>query len=266
MMPDGMRTVWHALRRVAAFVLLLCAGCLIRKVPVYAVVEYENPDTGYVVILEDDAELLTEEQREALAEQMQGITEWGNAAFQSILENETSTAGYIERYYRELFGTDSGTVFLIDMDNRNIWIKNNGAISGIITDAYSDTITDNSYRYATKGDYYGCASEVFSEIQTVLSGNRIARPMKYVSNALLALILAVLINYGIMRAASSSGKPTDRELLKYMKYHCEVQYPQAKFVRQTKRYDPVSSDSGSSGGGSSGGGGGSSGSGGGHSF
>lgn len=233
------------------------------KINVLAATVYTNPDTGYAVILEDDAELMTEEERAALTEQMKAITKWGNVGFKSISQNPESTAEYVEDYYKEKFGVSSGTIFLIDMDNRNIWIKNDGAISKVITNAYSDTITDNSYRYASDGDYYGCAEEVFSEIATVLSGHRIAQPMKYISNALCAVILAFLINYVLMRCMSRAGKAGEKELLNNMKHHFQLTNARAELVKQTKVYQPPSSDSDGS---SGGGGGGSSGSGGGHSF
>lgn len=239
---------------------------LLSGVRVSAETLYTNPETGYEVILEDDADLLTAEEETALSEKMKGITEWGSAAFKSIDENEATTANYIERYYRELFGTESGTVFLIDMDNRNIWLKNNGAISRIVTDGYSDTITDNCYHSASRGDYSGCATEAFAEIEALLSGSRIAQPMKYVSNALLAGILALLLNYLLMRWMAKNRVPGKRKLLAGMQYHCTLTKPQAEHLEQTKRYSPQSSGSGGSSGSSGGGGGGSSGSGGGHSF
>ena len=92
--------------------------------------------------------------------------------------------------------------------------------------------------------------------------------MKYGSNALLAVILAMLINYCILKWGDRKEIPDRKKLLSKMKYHIRVVNPRAEFVRTTKRYVPKSSGgSDSSGGGSSsGGGGGSSGSSGGHSF
>lgn len=228
--------------------------------------EYTNPETGYRILLEDDAGLLTSEQAASLAERMKRITAWGNVAFKSIDENPGTTKSYIESYYREQFGRESGTIFLIDMDQRNIWLKNDGRISKVITNSYSDTITDNVYRSASRGDYYGCAMEAYIQIETLLSGNRIAQPMKYISNALLALILALLINFFIMRFMGRSKMPSQKERLSRMRYHYSLTNTHAKYIRTSERYDPVSSDSGGSSGGGGGGGGGSSGSGGGHSF
>lgn len=246
---------------VAVFLL-----ALLPKMQAYAKPLYTNPDTGYVVILEDDADLLTEEQESGLIEEMQKITEWGNVGFKSIDYNSTTAANYLESYYREQFGRESGTIFLIDMDNRKIWFKNDGKISKIITNSYSDTITDNVYRYASKGDYYGCAAEAYREAAAVLSGNAIAQPMKYISNALLAIILALLFNYLIMRNMGKNRVPGQKERLQSMNYHYSLINTRADYVNTTKRYDPQSSGSSGGSGGGGGGGGGHSGSGGGHSF
>ena len=150
---------WNAIGRIAVGTVALAFAVVILSLFIgqraFAETVYRNTETGYRVVIEDDADLLTVEEESSLAEKMQAITAWGNAAFKSIDDNPSSTIRYIENYYKEQFGQDSGTVFLIDMDNRNIWLKNNGKISKVITDSYSDTITDNTYRHASRGDYYG---------------------------------------------------------------------------------------------------------------
>lgn len=242
--------------------------CLMAGMPVHAEILYTNSDTGYQVHIEDDAELLSQEEIESLAQQMQGITAYGNAMFKTIDTNSASTDSYARSYYRECFGAESGTMFLIDMDNRNIWIRNDGRISRIITNAYSDTITDNCYRYASRGDYYGCALEAFSQIEALLNGQRIAQPMKYICNAFLAVIFSLLITLGLARLMSRSTAPCHNDLLRAAPHEFWLNNPQVIYTHTTKVYDPPSSDSGggSSSGGGGGGGGGSSGSGGGHSF
>ena len=232
---------------------------------------YENPETGYRVLVEDDAGLLTEEQRRALAEEMKGITAFGNAAFKSTEENPSSTENYVRQYYRSRFGTDSGTVFLIDMDNRNIWIHSDGAVYAVVTSSKAETVTDNVYRYASAADYFGCAAEAFRQIYALLEGERIAQPMKYISNALLAMMLALFANFGLLVCFTRLSGPGKAEILGNIHRKFTYTKPEATYTHQTKVYDPVSRGSGGSsgggGGGSSGsGGGGSSGGGGGHSF
>lgn len=253
-------------REALSCLLMSLTVCLMMGLPVHAEVIYTNEETGYQVCIEDDADLLSEEEEQALARQMLGITAYGNALFKSIEVNDYSTDSYARSYYQECFGTDSGTMFLIDMDNRNIWIRNGGKISRVITDSYSDTITDNCYRYASRGEYYNCAAEAFTEIETLLKGQRIAQPMKYICNAFLALILSLLITLGLARLLSRTVAPGREELLKSAKHRFQLTDPRAEYTHTTKRYDPPSDSGGSSGGGGGGGGSSSGGSGGGHSF
>lgn len=232
--------------------------------------EYRNPDTGYQIFVEDRAELLTMEQESELAESMQEITAYGNAAFVTIEENALSTESFARSYYMDRFGTDSGTVFVIDMDNRNIWIHSDGAVYKVITTSYANTITDNVYRYASNGDYYGCAKEAFAEIYALLEGQKIAQPMKYISNALLAMILALLANFGLVICFTRLHKPGYGAVIANI--HRKFNYSKLKavYTHQTRIYDPISKGGGSGGsgggGGHGGGGGGHSGGGGGHSF
>ena len=214
---------------------------------------YTNKSTGYQVIVEDDANLLTDEEETTLGKEMAPITTYGSVAFKSIDYNPYySTEDYIRSYYRDTFGSTSATVFLIDMDNRNIWIHSNGTIYETITKSYANTITDNVYKYASDGDYYTCAFTAFGQINTLLEGRKIAQPMKYISNAFLAVIIALLLNYFLVRSFSRAKRPSKTDLLGKVFTQCNIVNPNVRFIRQSRVYSPPSS-SGS--GGSSGGGG-----------
>mgnify|MGYP001155405409 FL=1 len=266
-------------RRSLCSMIMICAlfllpACLLFPLGVYAESQeaalWENPDTGYRIVLEDDAQLLDRKEQEELAAAMRTVTAYGNAAFKSISANAYSAASFADDYYHGLFGTESGTLFLIDMDNRELYLFSDGAIYRTIGKSYADTITDNVYRYASNGDYYLCASSAFEQIGAVLAGEKIAQPMKYISNALLAFILAALLNYFLARSLSRSSKPGTGEILGSISTRFDFRNPRKILTSQTKVYDPPSSSSsGGSGGGHSGGGGGgghSSGGGGGHRF
>ena len=91
--------------------------------------------------------------------------------------------------------------------------------------------------------------------------------MKYISNALLALLLSALLNYFLVSFLSRSRKCSDEELLSAGQASFVFRNAAAKKTTTTKVYNPSSSGSGGgSSGGGGGGGGGSSGGGGGHSF
>ena len=226
---------------------------------------YENPDTGHQLYLSDEANLLTESERLMLVEQMKPITEYGEVAFATGYGYNTSAAQFALEIYDQQFGTKSGTIFLIDMENRMIYIYSEGDMYRTITTGYANIITDNAYKYASDGDYFQCAATVFDQELTLLQGRRIAQPMKYICNAFLALILAVLVNYLIVRVFSNAHRPSDEELLSGIFYVQKDEGARMEFVNETKTYSPQSSGGGSHGGGH-GGGGGHSGGGGGHGF
>ena len=138
------------------------------------------------------------------------------------------------------------------MDNREIYLCTNGAIYKTVTSAYANTITDNVYRYASKSQYGNCATQTFVQINTLMGGAKIAQPMKYVSNALLALFFAFMFNYFFIKIFAAARKPSRSALLD----SCDIKFSATdhgeRMTGQTKRYSPQSSDSGS--GGSGGGG------------
>ena len=164
-----------------------------------------NQNTGdYQLIIEDDANLLTGSQKELLEEDMAKLTEYGNIIFKSINTNSTTADSYAKSYYNGKFGKQSGTLFLIDMKNRKIYIFSNGENYNKITDAKAETITDNIYELATDKKYYECAKEAYKQILTVLEGGKIAEPMKYISNAVLAVMVALFINFAIFKIATNN--------------------------------------------------------------
>lgn len=228
---------------------------------------WQNSQTGYEVYIDDWADLLTPSEETQLLEVMKEISAYGNVSFVSISENDYySTERYAEHYYYEHFEYDSGTLFLVDMDYRYLWIYSDGAIYDTVTISYANTITDNVYTYASDEDYYTCADTAFGQILRLLQGQRIAQPMKYISNALLALVLALLINYFFVMFVSRSKKATAKQLLSGTYTKVDIKNARADFIRQTRRHSPRNTG-GSGGGGSSsrssGGGGGSRGGGGG---
>ncbi len=90
--------------------------------------------------------------------------------------------------------------------------------------------------------------------------------MKYISNALLAMILSLLANFGLIIVFTRLRKPREDVTLAHI--HRKLVYSNivGTYSYQTKIYDPVSHGSSEGGGGGGRSGGGSSGGGGGHGF
>lgn len=221
---------------------------------------YENEETGYFILIDDMADLLSEDEEEALVDEMFPLTAWGNAYFCTDSTGEGSSENDLAAtLYEEKFGHRvSGAIFLIDMSRRKLAIHCDGEVRNTVTTDYTQTITDNIYRKATAGDYYACAAEAFRQMITLLEGGKISQPMKHVNNALLALMLALFICYlymsGKSKTASEKKQPEADPVFNGHISHLDV-IP----GRLTKRVIQSSSSgrgySGGGGGGHSGGGG-----------
>ena len=77
----------------------------------------------YRLIIDDQAGLLTYDEIKKLEDKMIPLLEYGNIAFISVSENSySSTDKLAEKQYKSYFSNESGSLFLIDMDMRNIYI------------------------------------------------------------------------------------------------------------------------------------------------
>ena len=154
-----------------------------------------NEETGYTLVFRDEAGLVDAAEQEKVLEAMRPVLEYANVGFMTYPAggNSRNSATKAQEWGDSTFGSNTRfTVFIIDMTNRHLDIYASRPLSGILTAAEENTIADNVYRAASRRDYAGCAEEAFREITNVLKGEKIATPMKYASNALLALIMAIL--------------------------------------------------------------------------
>ncbi len=230
---------------------------------------YTNPSTGYRAVIDDKAEIISEDDEffDQMTEKMQEITNYGNVSLATVSSGSfESTRDYARSILREEFGKDSSTVFLVDMVHRQIFVFSDGKILKTISQARGYIITDNIYKYATGAQYTECAFRAFEQEVKLLEGGRIAQPMKYISCLLFALLFAGIIVYEYARTCASVTAVTTDELLKHTKYDLGLKDIQIRNLK-TRRVDHSDRSSGGGFSGSSSGGGFSSGGGGGgHGF
>ena len=217
--------------------------------------------------MEDGADLLTQKQEADLQAKYAGITRYMDAAFVTASDARgASTERLAEQYAIRTYGNDPAVVFLIDMDNRQIYIYANGEAQSAVSRADARAITDNVYRFASKEDYYGCADSAFSQILARCEGQEIARPVKHITNAMIAVLFGILLNY--LLVVYSRRRKTEKHSVgdvsvsatRVMAEMPAVSVGAPVVLSSVKRYKSRSS------GGSRGGGGGHSGGGGGHGF
>ncbi len=258
--------------RAKALLLSLLLSVMTLFLPVSALAvhaEEEGAGAPYQVYLEDYADLLTDAEEEELWEVMAEGTGSGNMVFMTIEDAEGyETKDYIEMIYQTtdyLNGTDA-VIYMIDMDNRLLWITGYGADRKLITPDYGNLITDNVYRYARSDDFASSAIEGYRQIIRRLSGSRVSGALRGVGNLCIAVIIAEILCFVIAYATSAAKKTGDDEILDNIERMENLQNPNVKKTGRHKIYDPPKSSS--SGGGRSGGGGGGGfhGGGGGHGF
>lgn len=217
--------------------------------------------------IDDGADLLTQEQEAGLQRKYAGITQYMDAVFVTTADAQgMSTDRLAESYAIRAFGNDPAVIFCIDMDNRQLYIYANGGAQRSISRADARAITDNIYRLASKEDYYGCADSAFSQILARCEGQAIARPVKHITNAMIAVLFGILLNYLLVvysrkrRKARHTVGNVSVSATRVMAEMPAVSVGVPVVVSSVKHYKSRSS------GGGGGGGGGHSGGGGGHSF
>ena len=214
--------------------------------------EYTNADTGYQVVVIDEAELLTEGQQKQIVMAMKPLTQYGHAVLWTTREyysNEIEQAR-LKRY--SLYGYDSASIFAINMANRKITIQSYGKLYEYIDNSKARSITNNVKNYATRGDYYGCCTNAFAQMYTTANGEKIAEPMKYISYVVISLMAGLII--ALSTAFSQRFNPLRKayERAEIKKYGSIIgQLSMAEIKRETHT---VSSGSGRSGGSGCGGG------------
>ena len=256
------------------FAALLCLLMVLTVLPASALAA-ETEESGYRVVIDDEADLLTDAQEADLRAVMEKVLPYGNAAFVSVDQNPTTAERLAESKFMEFFGDVSGALLIIDMDNRYIQLIADGEIYKTVNKTRCDEITDNVYTYATRGDYYSCAAKAFEQVVRLMGGYRVPAPLRYVTNAFLAICLALLGNFALMSLQRRKKVAPENALKVQVAVNTAASAAQAAIVggvvlkmlsqKKTKHVDSSSSGGGFSGGGHSGGGGGHSGGGGGFS-
>ncbi|MBR3645609.1 MAG: TPM domain-containing protein [Lachnospiraceae bacterium] len=253
----------HRYKRINIFLLAMLFTLMLSCV-VSAEERYRN-NNGYCVDISDNADLLTQSEENSLLEKMESITDYGNVGFlTSDAVNMMTTESLARNYLYDEFGAGSNsTVFVIDMYNRMIYIYSDGEMFKKITTSYARTITDNVYKEVHDGNYCEAANQVFDYEAQLLDGQKIAQPMKIISNGLFAIAIGFLINFCVILSTYSTKQASHEEIIGNAVSTVNLTTMSVTMTKRKEIYDPPSSSSSGSGGG---GGGGSSGGGGGHSF
>ena len=236
---------------------------------------YSNDDTEYSAVLLDMAGVIDKSDEKKLCSTLEDLTAYGNAmcltAVASGYADESTARSLAKHYYESVFGSDTGLVAAVVLDSDlsggcMLWIesyKPGSVVYKTISVSIANTIADNAINdtkstirkndYDESWKFFGYLDVALTQCLRALDGLKIAQPMKYITSALLALILAVLVNFIIVRITNSPRKVSDEEVLKSIQAEMSVRDPRMILTNTTKTYSPRSSSSGGGGGGGGGG-------------
>lgn len=159
------------------------------------IMDYTNPETGYRAVLMDEIDLIAEQNEEKLFGQMKELTEYGNFAFRTCMEaqSQQGTKQGAEALHKQLFGTRAnGSVFVIDMRSRYAFFDTEGYVQQVIPKSRAEVLTNNVRSDLSAGRYYAAVSKVYDQVGSMMKGEKIAQPMHYLSNAVIAFSAGLL--------------------------------------------------------------------------
>ena len=225
----------------------------------FSVVAFAEPVAStYDCEIHDEANLLRDEQ--GVQEAMAYVAQYTNVYLYTTYDKSSSTRALAKSLAYSECGYRPGVVFLIDMTNREIYIYAVNGAEDVISPQVAETITDNVYRYASKKDYDGCVEEAMNQMYRKYSGKSIPSPMRWIGNALMAIMFGTCI--AVTWACLASRAQRDAE--GGVSTSIRADNARRDVIHTTRAYRSSSSGSGRFGGSRSGGG--RSGGGGGHRF
>ncbi|MBR5961776.1 MAG: TPM domain-containing protein [Clostridia bacterium] len=180
------------MKRIIAFLLVLLL------IPCLAGAEkltQTNEETGYIAVMDDSASLLDPAEYSDVMSAMMGITDYCNVGLYTYDGESRAYVGDKAEEWANRTFPGHCTMFVIDMTTRQLMIASSDDVKKTITQSKGNIIVDNIYVYASDKQYARCAETAFNQMLRVLNGGKVTGPMKYISNALLALVVALLLAY-----------------------------------------------------------------------
>lgn len=219
----------------------------------------------------DEAELLTEEEIDALNEQITSFKEksnWNVYAVTTENAQGKTVMAYAEDFFDEYSPeVEDGIVALIDMDNREICISTCGEARRYLTDERLNAILEDAYNEVAEANYAKCMSVMLEGVATYYEKGIPSGQYNYdtqtgeisVYHAItpVEIVLAVLIAIGVF--AVVFGCIVGKYRLKFGTYHYEfrkfsqmdLKDSRDVLVNSVVTHRRIPKDTGSSGGASS---------------
>ena len=123
---------------------------------------------------------------------------------------------YADDFYDYNFFKENGSLFLIDMDTRNIWISTKGKAITIYTDEKINNINENIYKYFSDEKYNEGITkfiELFKEYESDKKYNAIKKEQNKGKYIIISLVVSTLITLIIMIILVTKNKLVQKKAL-----------------------------------------------------
>lgn len=202
-------------------------------------------------LVDDEAGLLKQDEIEEIETQLKKLSKDTGYAFVVVTTDNTygkSSEAYADDYFDACYPVTDGVLYLIDMDNREVYISTCGGMIRKNSDRDIDRIIDAGYDELRDGKYKDCILQMLKKQRKVLG---------FKSLEWFEVLLAVLA--GIVTALITGGIIIGKYKLKLGGYQysyaekgsLKLSGQEDRLTNQMVTHRRVSSSSGSSGGGSS---------------
>ncbi len=243
---------------------ILCLICFFLLVPA-AVHGYTAGQRVF-----DDAGLLLVSEARDLEELCASCAETAKADLVIVTTGDAggkASVDYADDFYDQGgFGYDepqgTGALFLIDMDNREIYISTCGDAIYFLTDARIDAILDAAYHKVVDGDYYGACKVFLTMTRDYMLKDPYAKPTmkeRFAASARhIPLYLGISCIVALVAAAAMKGSRATRNTTNYTTYQDQGNFQLVQredfFLRETTTQQRIHHEDRGSGGGGFGGG------------
>lgn len=215
----------------------------------------------------DGADLLTDSEEQALKEKLSKYAEKYEAdiAIVTTADAGGQTAQAYADAYAEKLGQSMtadeypGILFLIDMDNREIYIATQGKAIGWYDEKRIDKILDNCYDHIIEGEYKATCGAFLKGIRDYM-GREAGRSARMdIFGVLIRLVIALVVGAAATFAMvhKRGGRVTTSAATYFNAAQSHLNGKEDHFINRTvtRRHIPKPQNNGGHGGGSSGGGG-----------
>lgn len=111
-----------------------------------------------------------------------------------------SSTVYADDFYDDLGFGDDGILYLLDMDNREIYISTAGEAAEYLTDSRIDNMLDSAVEYASNGSYYDA---MYTQITMTVDYYNAGIPVDSSAAAAKITVLVAAVLIGVIAAVSA---------------------------------------------------------------